>query len=191
VTAYIGERLKVLAVDTVSYGPCDPYKAQPDPPLFTVINTAEKTDVPVAVEWPARYVSSVDWIDDRFVLAKGEGTFLAIIDVASGRQTHSLVGYNFTVSPNNAALVFRYDFNPLKGEISPSRQSDYVLLTHLGGSRGFRTPRDNYRVVYPDYLNSGIAAEKLYPEPDTRHRFVSGFAWSADSRKVAFVESHE
>lgn len=131
----------------VYYGPYDPYRAKPDSPLFTVVDLAEKTDVPVAVEWPARYVSSVDWIDDHFVLAKGEGAFLAIIDVASGRQTHSLVGYDFTVAPNNAALVFRYDFNPLRGEISPYRQSDYVLLSYLGDSRGVRSPRDNYRVV--------------------------------------------
>ena len=175
----------------VYYGPYDPYKAKPDVPLFTVVDTAEKTDVHVAVEWPARYVSSVDWIDDHFVLARGEGAFLAIIDVASGRQTHSLVGYNFTVAPNNAALVFRYDFNPLRGEISPYRQSDYVLLTSLGDSHGFRSPRDNYRIVYPEYFNWGIAAEKLYPEPDTRHQFVSTFAWSADSKKVGFAENND
>jgi hypothetical protein len=175
----------------VYYGPYDPYKAKPDGPLFTVVDTAEKTDVQVAVEWPARYVSSVDWIDDHFLLAKGEGAFLAVIDVASGRQTHSLVGYNFTVAPNNAALVFRYDFNPLRGEISPYRQSDYVLLTLLGDSRGSRSPRDNYRVVYPEYFDWGMAAGKLYPEPDTRHQIVSTFAWSADSKKVGFSENHE
>ena len=124
----------------VHYGPYDPYKAKPDGPLFTVVDTAEKTDVQVAVEWPARYVSSVDWIDDDFVLAKGEGAFLAIIDVASGRQTHSLLGHNFTVAPNSAALVFRSDFNPIRGEISPYSQSDYVLLTYLVDSRNLRSP---------------------------------------------------
>jgi hypothetical protein len=175
----------------VYYGPYDPYKAKPDGPLFTFVDTAEKTDVQVAVEWPARYVSSVDWIDDHFLLAKGEGAFLAIIDVASGRQTHSLVGYNFIVAPNHAALVFRYDFNPLRGEISPYRQSDYVLLTLLGDSRGSRSPRDNYRVVYPEYFDWGMAAGKLYPEPDTRHHIVSTFAWSADSKKVCFAENYE
>lgn len=175
----------------VYYGPYDPYKAKPDGPLFTVVDTAEKTDVQVAVEWPARYVKSVDWIDDHFVLAKGEGAFLAIIDVASGRQTHSLIGKNFSVAPNSAALVYRFDFNPIRGEISPNRQSDYVLLTYLSDSRGLRSPEDNYRVVYPEFFDWGIAAGKLYPEPDTRHQFVSTFAWSADSKKVAFAENNE
>jgi hypothetical protein len=175
----------------VYYGPYDPYKAKPDCPLFTVVDTAEKTDVQVAVEWPARYVSSVYWIDDHFVLAKGEGVFLAIIDVASGRQTHSLIGKNFSVAPNSAALVYRFDFNPIRGEISPYSQSDYVLLTYLGDSRGRPSPADNYRVVYPEYFDWGRAAGKLYPEPDTRHQFVSTFAWSADSKKVAFAENNE
>jgi hypothetical protein len=31
----------------VYYGPCDPYKAKPDAPVFTVVDTAKKTDVPL------------------------------------------------------------------------------------------------------------------------------------------------
>jgi hypothetical protein len=111
--------------------------------------------------------------------------------MASGKQTHSLIGKNFSVAPDSAALVYRFDFNPIRGEISPSRQSDYVLLTHLGDSRPLRSPSDNYRVVYPEYLNWSTAAEKLYPDPDSRHQFLSTFAWSSDSKSVAFAENHE
>jgi hypothetical protein len=175
----------------VSYGPYDPYKAQPEPLLFTVVDTAEKTEVSIAIEWEARYVSSVEWIDDRSVLARGEGAFLAIIELASRKQTHSLIGHSFTIAPNNEALVYRYDFNPLKGKISPYRQSDYVLLTYLGDSLASRSPKDNYRVVYPEYLNWGVPPEKLYPEPDTRHHVVSAFAWSTDGKKIAFAENNE
>lgn len=175
----------------VYYGPYDPYGNKPGAPIFTVVDIAKKTNIQVPIEWPARYVSSVDWIDDRFILARGERAFLAVIDVTTGKQTHSLVGYNFTVAPNNAALVFRYDFNPLKGEISPYRQSDYVLLTYLGDGLGIRSLRGNYRVIYPEYFDWGTAAGKLYPEPDSRHQIVSTFAWSADSKKVAFAENNE
>jgi hypothetical protein len=191
VTVWSSERLKVLARHIVYYGPYDPYKAKPDGPSFTVVDIAEKTTVQVGVEWPARFVESVGWIDDHFLLAKGEGVFLAIIDVASGRQTHSLIGKNFSAAPNSAALVYRFDFNPIRGEISPNRQSDYVLLTYLGNSQTLRSPADNYRVVYPEYFDWGIAPEKFYPEPATRHQIVSTFAWSADSKRVAFAENHE
>ena len=173
------------------YGPYDSYRTKPDPLLFTIVDTVAKSDVHVPIEWPARYVSSVDWIDDSFLLVRGEGAFLAIIDVSSGRQTHSLIGHDFSVAPNNAALIYRYDFNPLKGEISAYLQSDYVLLTSLGVSRGLRSPKNNYRVVYPEYLNWGTPGEKLYPKPNTRHHVVSEFAWSADSKRLAFAENTE
>jgi hypothetical protein len=173
------------------HGPYDPYKVKPDPLLFTIVDTKDKSDIHVPIEWPARYVSSVDWVDDRFVLAHGEGAFLAIIDVASGRQTHSLVGYNFSVAPNNKALAYRYDFNPLKGEISPYRQSDYVLLTYLGEPFGAGLPKDNYRVVYPELLTWGNAPEKFYTELETRHQVVSTLVWSSDSKIIAFAENNE
>ncbi len=166
----------------------DPYKSSPESPMFTIVErkTGKKTQIPI--HWSARYVASVNWLDDRFVLVHGEGAFFAILDVIRGQQTHDLVGAGFSISPDEAKLVYHYNFNPLRGYVPPERQSDNVLLALVQRPAGSQSPGNNYKVVYPTMLNWGEPAQKNYSDLEDRHQLRGSLAWSPDSSMIAFVE---
>ena len=66
--------------------PYDPYQASPAPVIFVASdNKTGKVLRKIQVSWPARYVSSVDWVNDRTVVVLGEARYLAVIDVEAGR----------------------------------------------------------------------------------------------------------
>lgn len=174
------------------HDPFDPYKKFPEPLIFRIADTKEPNNVlKIPVAWPARYVSSVQWIDDGFVLVRGEEAFLAILNARLGKQTHSLVGYSFAVSPDKTKIVYRYDLNPLRGDIPPAHQSDYVLFTSIDDSSGSRSPKTNYKIIYPDSLPWGALEQKLYSDLDGRHHLNSDLVWSPNSQMIAFVERNQ
>ncbi len=176
--------------------PFDPYRAAPEPVVFVATDAETgQTIRKIPVRWPARYVASVDWVNNRFVLVRGEGRYLAVLDVEAGRQTHNLIGSNFAPSPDGARIIYSHDFNPRYGEIPPEYRSDYVLFSLTGrrpdsGRVNGRYDSTNYRVIYPTPLPWGEGVRQAVENPADRHHIKSAFAWSPDSRKVAFVESH-
>jgi len=145
----------------------------------------------IPVQWPARYVSSVQWLDDRFVVVRGEGAFLAILDVGSGKQTHNLVGSEFQVSPDETMIIYRSDFNPIRGYVPPERKSDCVLLTLVQRTPGSGSVNTNYKVIYPDPLSWGEDDLKIYSDFNQRHQIRSGLVWSIDNQMIAFVENNQ
>ncbi|MCI0666376.1 MAG: hypothetical protein L0220_35455, partial [Acidobacteria bacterium] len=93
--------------------PFDPYKSPPEPVLLNVIDIRTGKIVSRAqVKWAARFVSSIEWIIDRFVIMRGEAGFVAIVNVTSGKQTHNLFGTDFSVSPDGKKIIYHSDFNP-------------------------------------------------------------------------------
>ena len=175
--------------------PFDPYGVSPEPLIFVASdNGTGQTIRKIPVRWPARYVASVEWINDRTVLARGEARYLAVIDVEAGKQTHNLIGANFVPSPDGTQIVFSHDFNPNYGEIPPEYQTDYVLFSLVGrrpasGRINGRYDSTNYRVIYPTSLPWGEVIRKAVENPAERRRIKVPFVWSPDSRRVAFVES--
>ncbi|MFN2455321.1 MAG: hypothetical protein ABR577_13990 [Pyrinomonadaceae bacterium] len=174
----------------------DPYKPSREPLVFTVADA--RTGVPfrsIPVQWSARYISSVKWVNDRYVLVRGEAGFLAVLDVEENRQTHNLSGSNFDLSPDQMQVVYSYDFNPRYGEIPPEYQSDYVLFSLIkrspaSGQVQDRHDSSNYKVIYPDPLSWGEAERRPFNNLNERHQIKGGFAWRADGRNIAFVENY-
>jgi len=189
----------------IYHSPFNPYTLPPEPPIFTVLDV-ETGDMirQIPVRWVARFVSSVEWINDQFVMVRGEGCFLVILNLKTGKQTHNLVGwvrgrgcsdFSFSLSPDKRKIVFHHDFTPRYGPIPPELESDYVLLSLVereppSGQVKYEYDFSNFKVVYPDVLPWGEIELKRYDDLDERHLSKSTFAWSADSRMVAFVEGH-
>lgn len=178
------------------HGPFDPYKSLQEPLVFTVADA--RTKVPlrsIPVQWSARYISSVNWVDDRYVVVRGEAGFLAVLDVEANKQTHNLIGSNFSFSPDQMQVAYSYDFNPRYGQIPPEYQSDYVLFSLINRSPVTGQTQDqhessNYKVIYPDPLAWGEAERRPYNNLNERHQIKSGFVWKSDGRKVAFIEGY-
>lgn len=176
--------------------PFDPYRVTPEPVVFVTTDTETgQTIRKIPVRWPARYVASVEWVNNSAVLARGEARYLAVLDVEAGRQTHNLIGSNFAPSPDGTRIVYSHDFNPRYGEIPPEYRSDYVLFSLTGrrpdsGRINGRYDSTNYRVIYPTPLPWGEGVRQAVENPADRHQIKVPFVWSPDSRKVAFVESH-
>jgi hypothetical protein len=175
--------------------PFDPYQATREPVIF-VVSDNERGELrrKIPVHWSARYVSSVTWVNERTVIAQGEARYLAVIDVDNGEQTHNLVGSNFTLSPDGTLIIYSHDFNPRYGRIPSEFQSDYVLLSSVSRESSAARVSDrfdsgDYRVVYPTTLAKGEVARAAVKDPADRHQIKASFAWSEDSRRVAFVES--
>lgn len=180
----------------IYHAPFDPYKSPPEPPIFTVLDVKTGNTIQqIPVRWVARYVASVEWINDRFVMVRGEGHFLVLLDLKAGKQTHNLFGSDFSLSPDGAKIIFRHDFNPRYGPIPPELKSDYVLLSlaERGPASGqVKSEYDfsNFKVIYPDVLPWGEVEQKRYDDLDKRHQVKSALTWSPDSGMIAFVEAH-
>lgn len=180
----------------ISSEPYDPYMLSPEPQVFAVLDAKTGNHLRrIPVFWAARYVASVEWINDRFVAVRGEAGFLTVLDIEAGKQTHNLRGNDFNISPDGTQIVFSHDFNPRYGYIPPEYESNYVLFSlvkrHPTSSRaGDKYSFVNQKVVYPDSFAWDESVWKAYDDLDDRHQIKSTFAWSKDSQKVAFVETH-
>jgi hypothetical protein len=175
--------------------PFDPYRARPEPVVFVAADNETGRPIrKIPVRWPARYVASVEWANDRAVLVRGEARYLTVLDIDAGQQTHNLIGYNFALSPDGTQIVYSHDFNPRYGEIPPEYQSDYVLFSLVdrrpdSGRINGRYDSNNYRVIYPTSLPWGEGARQTVESPADRRQIKGTFVWSPDGRQVAFVES--
>jgi hypothetical protein len=181
----------------VYHAPFDPYKSPPERPIFTVLDRKTgNVGQQIPIYWPARVVESVEWISDGIIMVRGEGRFLAVLNLKVGKQTHNLIGSDFTLSPDATMIVFRHDFNPRYGPIAPESRSDSVLLSLIengptSGRVESRFDSSNFKVIYPDLLAWGEVEQKRYENLDERHQIKSTFVWSPDSHKAAFVEVHQ
>ena len=186
--------------DMVIYNtPYDPYKPprEREPVMFSVVDTQTgKIIKQIPVIWAARLVSSVRWISNEYVMILGEGAYLAGINIKLGKQTLNLIGHDFSPSPDASMMVYRYDFNPLGGPIPDKYKSDYVLLSFVkSGNAADRISSEydlkNFRVIFPEMLQTDQIQRKEYQDPVERVRIESGFEWSWDSQAFAFVEYTE
>lgn len=176
--------------------PFDPYGRSTEPLIFVATdNRTGETLRKIPIEWRARTVSAVDWINDHQISVLGEAGYLAILDIEAGEQTHNLRGRDFAISPDGGRVIYSHDFNPKYGYIPPEFESDYVLLSFImqpsSEPIGERKDRSEFHVIYPGVSAVNGFERKAYENLDERHRIKSNFAWSADSRSVAFVEVHQ
>lgn len=181
------------AKDRVIYhGHFDPYKSPPEPVILTVLDLETGNLVQqVSVNWSARFVTDVKWVKDYLVLVQGEGSFLAVVNLRLGKQTHQLVGSDFSLSPDGAIIIFHHDFNPRYGAVPPQFDSDYVLLSLTERESSSGLPGENFRIIYPDLLGWGEVERKNFRDLKDRHHIKNAFFWSPDSRSIAFTETHQ
>lgn len=182
----------------------DPYKPPPLPQpatTFTVIDVETgKVVHKIPLYWGSsrrgRFLYAVEWITERFILVLGEGS-LALLDVEEGTQTHNLWGSLFSVAPDRRKIMFVRG-TPLiyfqRPEDYRSFLSDYVLLAFVDKGRPVTGENVSANLtamsVYPDISPFGEMVERSYTDLHERHFIKSGFCWSADSQRVAFVEEH-
>jgi len=172
--------------------PWTAYGEEAKPPVFVVLDleTGEvlrEIQVPI---WLSRYISTVKWIDERFLMVEGEHINLIVLDVEEGKQTHFLYGGRFTLSPDRRKIVFLKGRLPLYGYIPPEYESDEIMLTVVEPRVSARGINSTARVVYPELRPWGDIEDRRYEDLDERHQVRSGLFWSPDSRRVAFVEEH-
>lgn len=138
----------------------------------------------------SRFIDIAQWIDNRHILFAGDG-YGVVADVESRTRTHDLgQGAGFLTSPDRQCVVFQRIH---KRAPSPEVVSDVALIALIGQKRAA-----GEGVVEVNSLTPGIF--EIYPSPaDTtrgvpppsprqRHQFLSDFLWSADSRRISFVE---
>ncbi|MCP9495951.1 MAG: hypothetical protein MSG64_16000 [Pyrinomonadaceae bacterium MAG19_C2-C3] len=181
---------------TVYHLPFNPYGTSPKPLTFIAVDN--RTGEPIRsipINWRARTVSSVIWIDGRTVAVLGEAGYLAVFDVEMGEQTHNFGGRNFAISPNGSQVVYTHDFNPNYGYISPEFKSDYVLLGSLKQPEltniNDRNDHSDSKVIYPEIISPNKFEQKAFKNLADRHQIKSTLAWSEDSQRIAFVETHQ
>lgn len=137
------------------------------------------------LETLSRFITHLEWLDSRNVLAAGDGHAL-IMDTLLAGATHRfwyrLVGEQpFSVSPDRKLILYT---RGVPRGIPLGRHSDVALLVAVGN--GVRPSRQHTG------LESG--ATEFYPPTSgsaTPHRFLSGFLWFSDSTRALFVEHHE
>jgi hypothetical protein len=182
----------------------DPYKLPPLPQpvtTFTVIDVdAGKLLYKIPLYWgngrTGRFLYAVEWLNERFVAVPGEGS-LALLDTEEGKQTHNLWGSRFSLAPDRKKIVFVrgtpliYFQHP---EEYQSLLSDYVMLALVEKGRPVTKENTSSNLtamtVFPEISPFGEMVERSYRDLRERHFMRSGFCWSPDSRKVAFVEGH-
>jgi hypothetical protein len=176
----------------IYHWPFNPYNIPAESVTFTVADRRiDGRTTRMQIDWPARDVASVEWANDRYVLVHGEAAFLSILDTQLARQTHNLVGFDFTLAPDKTKLVYRFDFNGLYGAIPEQMQYEYVLITLLDNPTSASSPSTNYRIIYPAVLPWGEGLKDPLFDSTLRHLIKSGFLWSRDSQMVAFVEDNQ
>jgi hypothetical protein len=174
------------------YRPFDPYDPKARPFTVTIADPKQhKTISNIPVRWPARYVSSLDWLDDRYLMVRGEAAFLAIIDTTIQKPTHTLIAYDVSVSPDRTMMAYRYDFNPIRGYIPPAQQSDYVFVTLVERSPNSTSSNNNFKVIYPQPLKWGEAKPELFTDLNVRHQLRSDLKWSPSRHLLAFSEYNQ
>jgi len=118
-----------------------------------------------------------------------------ILDIQEGKQIHNLWGHNFSLAPNKRFLLFiRGTPRIYLREEYKFLLNDYVMLAFV--EKGQPVTRENVSsnltamTVYPEISPFGEMVERSYRDLHERHFIKSGFSWSPDSRRVAFVEEH-
>lgn len=165
------------------------YGFEAKPPVFIVLDLKTGEVIgKIEVSWVARYISKVEWVDERFLMVVGEHIFIVLLDVEEGKQTHFLYGGRFTLSPDRRKIVFLKGRLPLYGYIPPEYESDEIMLTIVGPRVSARGINSTARVVYPELRPWGDIEDRRYEDLNERHQMRGGLFWSPDSRKVAFVE---
>ncbi|HXF04464.1 MAG TPA: hypothetical protein VNM72_03505 [Blastocatellia bacterium] len=162
-------------------------------PTFVVVDleTGEKVREIRPTLWLSRVISSVKWIDERFLMVRGE--FVVIFDVESGKQTHHLYAdAYFALSPDGRMMVFVRGRLPRYGYKPPQDESDEIMLSVIGVELPLKEMRINAaaRAIYPELRPWGETEDRWYEDLSERHQVKSGSFWSAESREVAFVEEH-
>lgn len=176
----------------VYHTPFDPYKSESEPLILNVLDVETGSNIQrIPVRWSARFVTELKWIQEHLVIARGEGAFLAVINLNAWKQTHQLVGSDFSLSPDGAIIIYRHDFNPLYGSIPPASNTDHVLLSLIEREPPSGLAKTNYKVIYPDLYVWGEFERKSFKNLNDRHRIKSAFVWSPDSRMVTFAEVNQ
>lgn len=180
----------------------DPYKPPPLPQpatTFTVIDVETgKVVHKIPLYWGSnrrgRFLYAIEWITERLILVLGEGS-LALLDVEEGTQIHNLWGSLFSVAPDRRKIIFNRGTPPIYfHEDYRFFLSDYVMLAFV--DKGKPIMREDVSsnltamTVYPEIAPFGKWVERSYGDLHERHFIKSGFCWSADSQRVAFVEEH-
>jgi len=165
--------------------PYDPYGHEPEPATFEFrdartgdsLTVVESTDV-------GRFVSSIDWLDQRWVLVRGEGILYVILDSKQGKVESHFLGERLEASADRHGLAFIQPEMPLRGPRPPSPGPVRVAVAWLSkkdGDEGWRVRR-----VYPTV--TGVSAPK---RGQGEGRLISGFAWASGANKLAFVYARD
>ncbi|MEM4413176.1 MAG: hypothetical protein ABIN58_11450 [candidate division WOR-3 bacterium] len=179
------------ALHKITYNrPWTAYGTEPRPPVFVVLDlqTGEVLKE-VQVSWASRFISKVEWINERFLMVVGE--FLVILDTEEGKQTHLLHGGRFALSPDHRKIVFLKGRLPLYGYKPPEFESDEIMLAIVDQRPVVEGINSMARAIYPELRPWGDREDRRYNDLSERHCVKSQFSWSLDTRQVAFVEEHQ
>ncbi len=167
----------------------DPYAREPA--VFS-IGDAESGDllrqIHVPTEAIGRFVRSIEWLDDRYVLALGEGIYVVILDTVEGRVELSFLGSGETLTEDRDLLAFRLPLPPFYGP-RPPLETDYVGIAWLMESKGGSEWRA--AVLYPEVELLDLFHAKDAPSEAQRHELESPLAWSEDGQSLAFAERYD
>lgn len=145
----------------------------------------------IPIEILSQFLEHVEWIDVARVAVSGF-IDLVIIDIETGKLVHKLGKDAYgSISPDGKKIVLR-TMGGSRGD-PPEVDSDYIrfALVDKGLPPGKERDPSVVMTIYPEVRSWGEDFIKRYENLNERHRIVSPFVWSMDSRNIAFVEKHK
>jgi hypothetical protein len=138
---------------------------------------------------PTREIKDIKWINNDIFLAHGKVTRLArsndtytFFDASNKKVLFYLWGSHFCLSPDKTKIVYRMGLPG--GYIPPQFDTHYVELAEI--KKEFKKDTKHSapcEIIYPDPREDRT--------PYNRHKFISDFYWSKDSKSIVFVERCE
>jgi hypothetical protein len=144
-------------------------------------------------------VNNIVWPSARRIavigMVNGSGYMVAVIDVPQARVLDTFLGYEVTLSPNKAFVVFVKYFQPygVSGQEDRVRMYDFSrpAIQNRPVKSSFPPLFEDGIPVYPVLTVDQEAARPNIERPDSdAYNMASAFKWSDDSSHVLFVSLH-